>query len=71
MPRKIALLRDIDNYEHIRAVFLDHEHCSLEKGDVMQLEGLPYQFEIVRIVEETADIVHTIYWAGLLSIREK
>ena len=35
MPRKIALLRDIDNYEHIRAVFLDHEHCSLEKGDVM------------------------------------
>ena len=31
MPREIALLRDIDNYEHIRAVFLDHEHCSLKE----------------------------------------
>ena len=40
MPRKIALLRDIDNYEHIRAAFLDETRCSLKEGDRVQLDGL-------------------------------
>ena len=61
MPRKIALLHNMECNDSTRAIYLCRP---VQKGDIIVLEGWPFHYRVDYIVEASEDIMSALHWTA-------